>query len=433
MSNLTRLAIATALMLVLGAVAIRLSYRGAGNDAEAALLTPAAGSTTDQAIKDLQQRLTVLTNDPDTLDQLGFAYLQKVRETGDSSLFSSAENTFHESLAQRAGGQDALVGLSSVALSRHDFAGALDLAQQAVDAGPAMPDAYGALGDAQMELGRYDDAVRSFQTMVNLRPDLSSYVRVSYAREVHGDIDGAIAAMKLAVEAGGIKGENVAWTHFQLGNLYFNRGDIDGADQQYVASLEAFPGYVHGVAGRARVAAARGDYGTAEGLYQQAVNRMPIVQYVVALGDVYTADGKRDEAKHQYDLVGAINQLYKSNGVNTDLEIALFYADHDRNLDEAVSQAQSVYSSSPSIPSADVLAWSLYKSGDLAGAEGHIQEALRLGSKDASIHYHAGMIYKALGDNDHARQELKTALSLNPNFSPLQAPIAQRALSELGG
>ena len=433
MSMTTRLALVTAVLLVLAAVAIRLSYRGEANDTDAALLTPAVESATDRTIRDAQARVTALPDNAGVLDQLAYAYLQKARETADSSLYTSAERLFQKSLSIQPGGQAAIVGLSSVSLSRHDFARARDFAEQALDVGPATPAAFGALGDAQMELGQYDDAVVSYQRMVDLRPDLNSYVRVSYAREIHGDIAGAVQAMQLAVEAAGPKGENAAWVRMQLGNLYLNGGRLDEADAEYTQSLEAFPGYVHAIAGRARVAAAHGDYGRAEDLYDRAVTRMPIVQYVVALGDVYQLDGKLDDAQRQYDLVRAIAQLAQANGVNTDLEIALFDADHDLNPADAVRQAKAVYDAAPSIPSADVLAWALFKSGDPAAAQKYIDEALRLGTKDAAIHYHAGLIEKALGNTDAARSDLQTAIAINPNFSPLQAPIAQQALTDLGG
>jgi hypothetical protein len=51
--------------------------------------------------------------------------------------------------------------------------------------------AHGVMGDALVELGRYDEAFVQIQRMVDLRPDLSSYARVSYARELQGDVVGA--------------------------------------------------------------------------------------------------------------------------------------------------------------------------------------------------------------------------------------------------
>jgi tetratricopeptide (TPR) repeat protein len=433
MSKLSRLAIVTAVLLVLAAVTAAMTYRGDASDNEDALLTRATQTATDRLISEAQTRVTSLPGQADPLDALAYAYLQKARETADSSLYTKAEKLFGESLQVRPQGQAAIVGLSSVSLARHDFAKALDYAKQALSAGTATPAVYGAMGDAQMELGQYSEAVASFQRMVDFRPDGDSYVRVSYAREIAGDTEGAIEAMKLAVEAAGPHGETAAWVRMQLGNLYFNSGHVDEAEAQYIASLEAFPGYVHAIAGRARVAAAKGDLGRAEELYETATTRIPVVQYIAALGDVYTADGRPEDAAREYGLVEAIAGLQRSNGVNTDLELAVYYADHGVNIDEAVTQARAVHDAAPSVPAADALGWSLYKSGDAAAARPFADEALRFATQDASLYYHAGMIEKALGNTEAARADLQKALEINPHFSPLQASIAEQALAEVGG
>ncbi len=96
---------------------------------------------------------------------------------------------------------------------------------------------------------------------------------------------------------------------------------------------------------------------------------MPLAEFVITLGDVYTAAGQPDEAAKQYALVDAMQALYRENGVDTDVEMALFEVDHNRNLDEAVKQAQAGYQRHPSIRAADVLAWTLFKTGNVTDAE----------------------------------------------------------------
>ena len=274
---------------------------------------------------------------------LGQAYLQKARETGDPGYYPKAETLFQQALAGDGDDVEAMVGLGTLALARHEFAAALDWGEQARALAPYHAAAYGVIGDAQVELGRYDEAVETVQAMVDLRPDLSSYSRVSYLRELMGDREGALAAMEQAVTAGSGYAENVAWVRVQLGNLHFDGGDLSGAASEYAAALAALPGYAPGLAGQARVAAAAEDLDRAAELYAEAVRAIPLPEFVVAYGDVLSAAGRQDEAAAQYALVAAIQQLYAANGVDTDLELALYTADHGRpeDLPRAVEQARA--------------------------------------------------------------------------------------------
>src|SRR5205814_3229879 len=172
-------------------------------------------------------------------------------------------------------------------------------------------------------------------------------------------------------------------------------GLVEDARDHYEQSLAIFPGYVHALAGIARVAAADRDFGRAIDYYTRAINRVPLPEYVIALGDVYSAAGDARNAQAQYDLVGAIEQLYTANGVNLDLQIALFNADHDRNVAATVERAELAYAQQPSIQAADVLAWVQYNAGNTDAARTAIEAALRIGTHDPLIAFHAASIYRA--------------------------------------
>ena len=364
---------------------------------------------------------------------LGQAYLQKARETGDPGYYPKAETLFQQALASDGDDVDAIVGLGTLALARHEFAAALDWGERARALAPYHAAAYGVIGDAQVELGRYDEAIETVQAMVDLRPDLSSYSRVSYLRELMGDREGALVAMEQAATAGSGYAENVAWVRVQLGNLRFDGGDLAGAASEYAAALAAVPGYAPGLAGQARVAAASDDLDRAADLYAEAVRTIPLPEFVVGYGDVLSAAGRQDEAAAQYALVAAIQQLYAANGVDTDLELALYTADHGgaEDLPEAVQKARAQVDVRPSIVAWDVLAWTLYRSGDLDEAAAASKEALRLGTHNALMHFHAGMIAAARGETAQAITFLESAFALNPHFSVRYAPEARAALERL--
>lgn len=355
--------------------------------------------------------------------------LQRARETGDPTYYSKAAAAFAEALRAEPRNADALMGQGQLALARHQFRAALELGRQATALQPKRQILYGVLGDAQVELGMYTEAAVTMQRMIDMRPDLNSYTRASYIRELYGDVDGAIELMTQAVTSGGPRAENRGWVIVQLGNLYFNKGDLADAEQQYQQALGQFPGYTYALAGLAHVRAAQGRYAEARDLYNQAIAKVPLPEFVIGLGETEQAAGRPAEAQKQYDLVRVMEKLFQANGVNTDLELALFEADHgDPKL--ALAGAQTAYKDRPSLKAADTLAWALSQAGDQAAARQRSQEALRLGTKDALLFYHAGMIAYRSGDQAAARQWLQQALGINPYFSVLYAQQARDTLAQ---
>ncbi|MCA1648493.1 MAG: hypothetical protein LC797_24540, partial [Chloroflexi bacterium] len=152
-------------------------------------------SATDRQIGVLQERLRQQPSDQKSATQLGLAYLQRARETSDPTYYSRADGILNQALAEAPADPDTLIGLGTLALARHQFQDAVSWGRRAIAANDYKAAGYGVLGDAYTELGRYEDAVTTFQKMVDVRPDQTSYARVSYARELHGDMPGAISAM----------------------------------------------------------------------------------------------------------------------------------------------------------------------------------------------------------------------------------------------
>jgi tetratricopeptide (TPR) repeat protein len=432
------LAGAAALVLTSGALNLRplASTLLAGEQAAPTSSTSSVPETAlDRSITALQDALR--DGDPLTQSrnaaQLGHAYLQKARETGDSSYYPKAETLFTQSLAGDASNVDALAGMGTLALARHEFRDARQWGERAVVAAPQHAAGYGVLVDAQVELGEYEAATDTLQHMVDLRPDLGSLSRISYLRELMGDRAGAISAMQRAVTAGSGYPENVAWAQAQLGNLCFDGGDLTGAAEAYEAASAAVPAYAPAMAGEAKVLAARGQLVAAAGIYAEVAALLPLPEYLTAYGDVLSARGDHSGAEAQFATVAAIQQLQAANGVNTDLELALFIADHgDADaVRHAAAQAKAAVAVRPSVTAYDALAWTLYRAGDLDAAADASDRALRLSTQSAAMHFHAGMIASARGDTASAITHLRTALTLNPYFSLRYAPVAQAELARL--
>ncbi len=385
-----------------------------------------------RAIEYGQKLVAASPDDPRALVTLASAYQIRVRETADPSLYSKADALLQRALTLAPSDADVAMGLGSLANSRHDFASGLEWGRRAVQAAPSRAAAWGVMTDALVELGRYDEAVAAAQRMVDLRPDLASLSRVSYLRELHGDIDGAIEAMRRAVTAGAPVGEATAWSQVQLGHLLFAKGDLDGALAEYDGANHRIDGYVYAGAGQARVKAARGDLAGAAALYESAAAALPLPEFVIALGDTYARMGDRTRADQQFALVRAMNALFAANGVRTDVDLALFDADHLTDVDGALRAARAEYAVRQSVHVADTLAWAEYRAGLQDDALHHSGEALRLGSQDPLMLYRAGVIAADGGDTGRARSLLTRSAELNARFSLLFADDLASRLAVLG-
>jgi len=379
----------------------------------------------------IEQALYATVKEPDSprsYNSLATAYMQKTRETGDFGYNAKAEAALKRSF-EVAPDNHAAVSLNAyLLLSYHRFNEALDVARHAVEQSPRDYEAYGALVDALVETGNYPEARVRIQQMLDLRPYTASYARASYLRSLYGNTDGAIEAMRLAAESSSPADlEGMAWCYVHLGDELMNAGKQAEAEHEYDHALFIFPDYHLALAAKARARLAAGDTDAAIDFYKRAEDRVPLPDTAIALGDLYTKLGRTDEAKKQYDLVEFIERTTAA-GSTYSRQLALFYADHDTKLDDGLSIAQRERANRSDIFTCDALAWCLYKKGDLPGAKKAINEAMRLGTRDARINYHAGMINQALGNRREAAKYLQLALKINPFFDVLQADVARQTL-----
>jgi tetratricopeptide (TPR) repeat protein len=267
--------------------------------------------------------------------------------------------------------------------------------------------------------------------MMARQADLYAYARLAGLKAMRGDPKGAIRLLERAVDEGRRARrprESIAWAEWQLGVEHFTIGNLGAAEARHRASLAAYPGYHRGLAGLAQVRAARGDFARAIELYEKAIAVVPLPEYVGALGDVYARVGRPEAAQKQYELVEYIGRLSALNQTLYNRELALFYADHDLKLDEALRLARRELEIRHDVYAWDLLAWALYKRGDLTEARSASVQALKLGTVDPRLFFHAGLIHLALGEARLAKQYLQRALATNPRFHVLHAAQAERAL-----
>jgi tetratricopeptide (TPR) repeat protein len=351
---------------------------------------------------------------PAQLDRRGSVFAQRARETGDVSYYTRGEAAYRRALQAAPNDLPATIGLGALALARHEFREGLALGRRAVRLSPSTAEGYGVVGDALVELGRYPQAFATFDRMVSMKPSVSSYARVSYARELLGNISGAAQAMRYAVDASVGESEPLAWSHTQFGKLYWSHGQLAAAAREYRTALEVRPGYAPALDALALVDAAHGRLTRAIALSRRASEILPLPQYVATLGDLMYRAGDDAGARRQYALVQAIARLERANGVNVDLEIALFEVDHGIRLPRTVARARAAHAERPSIDGDDLLAWALARNGRCNEALHYSKLALRLGTQDAAKFFHRGVIERCLGHGSAARQWFAQSHATNP-------------------
>jgi tetratricopeptide (TPR) repeat protein len=386
--------------------------------------------TTDQLIRVYSAAIRERPGDARGYAALGGAYVQKVRETGDTDLYERADRLFGQALARDRRNLTAIVGLGTVANARHDFAHGLRFAERGRRIAPQAVAPLPVLVDSQIELGRYRDAERTLQTLVRLKPNLSSYARVSYWRELHGDLDGALDAARAAVSASGDTGETSAYLYTLVAKLEFARGDLAAARRALDTALVRFPGYLGAQAEMARLAGAEGRLGESIRRYREVTRRLPLPESVVLVAEAERAAGRRTQARaHFRDSLRRERHLL-ATGSQPDADTALLETAAGSQR-QAVRYARVAWRHSPSVRSADAFGWALTHAGRPADGLRWARRALALGSLDPRFLYHAAVAARRAGRPALAVGWLRRIERTNPRFSPLYGPRAMRLLREL--
>lgn len=407
------------------------------------LLTPRP-SETDRLIHKAQAIAAGNPKDAKAYAALGAGYFQRARETGDVSDYELAEQALKKSLdltSSDFSSGAAFETLAEVCMGEHRFADALAYAEKALSLGSGDLSPFAIVGDAYADMGEYDKARAAYERLTPR--DAEPTPRAAYARDsrlaylsfVRGSTIEAIQMMKTSVAEGteaAISSENLAWLYFELGEFNTQAGDAQAADAAYQAALKIHPGDYRALAGLARLCANHGQSGEAILLYQKAIAVVPMPAFVEELGDLYEKTGNHAEAEKQYDLVEYIGLLGHVNQVLHNRDLALFYADHDIKLEESLALAQKEFEVRHDVYTWDALAWALYKNGKFAEAAKASDEALKFGTRDSLLLFHAGMISARLGQEDRARDQFKAALEINRNFNLRYAEAAQQRLATLG-
>lgn len=423
--------VTVAVMALLAGVAIGrfVTFEPDGSPVESVVT---AGDPKD-LIATLERAVETDPADLESWQALGSAYTQRAFAVGDPAFYTLAARALDRAEELDPDAVGTLLGRGHLALALHDFAEAREYGRRAHARRPHSAEILGVLVDAAVELGDYEAARTHLQDMLDRRPGLPALARTSYLRELHGDLPGAVEAMQRAESAGSGSTFDVATVQALLGDLHWARGALDDARAAYRRALDASPGIVAGDVGLARVEAAQGDTRGAIERLTAVVDRFPQPDAVILLGDLHSHVGDADRAGQQHALARTIAHLQEDAGQNVDLELALFEADRGDDPDRAVELARQAHDARPAnVYAAGTLAWALLRAGRAEEAVPLMEEALRLGSADPLVRYHAAEVFAATGDAERARAELAAALDANPWFSFAHRERAAELADRLG-
>ena len=398
-------------------------------DAVASRVVPDSGQDLTSTIAALQATLRRVPSDDTSWATLALAYVEQARITGVPSYYDKADDAVARSFSLRPDQNFAgLAAAAAITSARHDFGKALTLADQSLRINPRDLGALAIRVDALTELGRYDAQLRALRIADRRQPGTTIAARYSYAYELRNELGRASAILRRTA-ADGSRSDR-AYLLTLLADIDRREGRLDAAGRDLRQVREAVPDYLPAMVSLARLHTARGDLDEAANVWRKVVARLPLPEYLTELGELYAHVGRTTQAEDQYAVVRSTVRLLAASGVNTDLETALFDADHG-SARRALREARDEWRRRKSIHVADVLAWSLHRTGHDVAALRLSRHATRLDTPEAKLWIHRGTIEAALGMATEARAHLQRGLTTDPGLSPWQQSQARAVLRSL--
>jgi tetratricopeptide (TPR) repeat protein len=390
-----------------------------------AMSDPGGTAPVDAEVRAAQKWVERLPRSSDKLVELGRAWVQKARHSADPGFYLNAKACAELSQEIDPKAWLAKELFAQVALNQHAFGEAQGIAEEVLAHDPESFVTLGVYSDTLLELGKVDEAMQAAERMVDFKPNLASYVRISWFQWMRGDLPSALTSARLAIQAHADPGqpEPRAYALSQTATYFWHRGDYVGADAGYKQALSEHTDYPPALVGRAKVAMAQGEPRVAIEFLRAADKQAPLVETAWRLGDACEAAG--DKACADAAFAEVVHRGRREDGRT----LAQFYGVKNRDADEALRLTEKEMATRPGIWTEDARAWALYRAGRAAEARPLAASANRLGTPDAQLLYHHGAILMATGDEAAGAKLVKKALALNPKFDPTSAAEATALLA----
>ena len=405
---------------------------GAATATTATAVVRSATAQSEQQVAAAEQKTRDTPTNGTVWKDLGLAYIRRAYETADPAFYPLASNALDRAGALLKNSADLLAARASLALARHQFSMARTLANSALALQPNSFAASVALVDATVELGAYDAAAALVDRLIDQRPGVASLSRLSYLRQLQGDMLGAEAAMRSAVAAASVGSLDRSVTLAYLGEILLERGKGDAATRAFRDALAINPSSAVAAMGMARIQAGASDWATAASTLDALTDRVPVPGALGQRADVARARHDRPGELAANQLVDASISLFRANGAVVDSELAILLADRGpTSSGPALVAARKAYADRRTIFTEDAMAWALFQSGQAKAAVEYATRAVSSDPAVASVRWHAAAIIAAAGDKASARIQLTAAMP-NRWFSASQRPAISALATQLG-
>lgn len=394
-------------------------------ESQALCLAGVQGDTEiDRDLKRAQDRARSMPSHADAWVAGGRGWVRKARWSADPGFYLNVEGCAAQALRAEPGFVPAMELRSLVLMNNHQFESARELAGQILQRSPDSVVGNGTLSDASLELGQYQQAAQAAQAQMNSQPGMAALSRAAYLNWLKGDTRSAKLFIRDALlDRNEADPEAAAWTFVEAGMMYWQQGDYQGADAIFSEALRWVPNYPSALVGRGRVALAKGDAEAAIADFASAQRLHPLVETAWLLGDAYTMAHDAGNAQRAYDEAERLGRR------GDRFTLALFLAVKNRQADQAVRLLETERSTRGGVYVDDAWAWALYRAGRFDEAGKASAQALRLGTRDARLLFHAGAIAMANHDPVQGRKLINDALALNPGFDMSGAAEARQLLA----
>ena len=383
----------------------------------------------DHSIEAWSKNLATNPRDFLAATNLAVLYQGRGRLSYDLTDYQRSLEAARDALAIEPSHVPARLAEASTLVSLHDFTAAVAAADAVLTDHPAELAALAVRFDAELDVGRVDDARKDLQVLAATGGP-AVLVREARLESVTGRSARALELATQARSAAIADDEgSVGFYHYAVGEYARLAGDAAIARTAFAAALAERPDDIGALLGLARIDAFEGRVDAAVDGLRRATRIAPQPEALALLGDLLVGgDPANAEAAKAFDTVRFIERLGDVQAATYDRQLLRFEVDHDGADAALLARVETSVQERPDAAGHDLLAWTLYRLGRYADAAASIADARALGADDARLRFHDGAIRLAIGDRDRARRLLQEAMAAGPALDPAERAEVEHLL-----